>query len=239
VHQSQRQSNLFDDRRASERAWQDRYRGRGLAVLLVLNLCLIFVALPLAAKGPPIAAPINRAMVLAVVLLVVLLSGSWGAIAAVLIGMTAIVAGVFPRPEWPSIAVSVLRRGGDILVFSALTWVVALAVYAPGRITAHRLQGAAVLYLNLATIFASVFGLIWELNPASFAGLPAPPGGARELAAMMYFSLTRLTTTGYGDIAPVDPFAGSLANLESVLGQFFLAITVARLVTQELEDRRR
>jgi len=46
-------------------------------------------------------------------------------------------------------------------------------------------------------------------------------------------------TTGYGDIVPVDPFARSLANLEPVLGQFFLAITVTRLVTMELEDRRR
>jgi hypothetical protein len=28
---------------------------------------------------------------------------------------------------------------------------------------------------------------------------------------MLYFSLTTLTTTGYGDIVPVDPFARSLA----------------------------
>lgn len=96
-----------------------------------------------------------------------------------------------------------------------------------------------MLYLNLATIFAAAFGLIWELNPAGFAGLAAPTGGPREIAAMMYFSLTTLTTTGYGDIVPVDPFARSLANLESILGQFFLGITVARLVTQELQDRRR
>jgi hypothetical protein len=41
------------------------------------------------------------------------------------------------------------------------------------------------------------------------------------------------------DIVAVDPFARSLANLEVVLGQFYLAITVARLVTLELADRRR
>jgi hypothetical protein len=96
-----------------------------------------------------------------------------------------------------------------------------------------------VLYLSLATIFASAFGLIWELNPAGFAGPLALTRGPGENAAMMYFSPTTLTTTGYGDIKPVDPFARSLANLESVLGQFFLAITVARLVTLELQDRRR
>jgi hypothetical protein len=120
----------------------------------------------------------------------------------------------------------VVRRGGDILIFSALTWVVAHAVYAPGRVTSHRLQGAAVLYLSLATIFASAFGLIWELNPAGFAGPLTLTRGPSENA------------TGYGDITPVDPLARSLANLESVLGQFFLAITVARLVTLELQDRR-
>jgi hypothetical protein len=54
----------------------------------------------------------------------------------------------------------------------------------------------------------------------------------------LYFSLTTLTTTGYGDIVPVDPFARSLANLEAVIGPFYLAITVARLVTLELEGRR-
>jgi len=35
---------------------------------------------------------------------------------------------------------------------------------------------------------------------------------------MLYFSRTTLITTGYGDIEPVDPFARSLANLESVWG---------------------
>ena len=48
---------------------------------------------------------------------------------------------------------------------------------------------------------------------------------------MPYFSLTTLTITGYGGIVAVDPFARSLANLEAAIGQFYLAITVARLVT--------
>jgi hypothetical protein len=96
-----------------------------------------------------------------------------------------------------------------------------------------------VLYLSLATIFAAAFGPIWELSPGAFVNLLAPLGGPEEVATMLYFSLTTLTTTGYGDIVAVDPFARSLANLEAVLGQFYLAITVARLVTLELQDRRR
>ena len=154
-------------------------------------------------------------------------------------GAAAITASFLLSGEWSQVSTTVLRRGGDILAFSALTWVVAHAVYAPGRITFHRLQGAVVLYLSLATIFASAFGLIWELRPGAFVNLLARAGGPEEVATMLYFSLTTLTTTGYGDIVAVDPFARSLANLEAVIVQFYLAITVARLVTLELADRRR
>ena len=161
------------------------------------------------------------------------------AIILILLGLAATAASFLLSGEGSSVSTIVLRRGGGILAFSALTWVVAHAVYAPGRITFHRLQGAVVLYLSVATIFASAFGLIWELSPGAFVNVVAPVGGAEEVGTMLYFSLTSLTTTGYGDILPVDPFARSLANLESVLGQFFLAITVARLVTLELQDRRR
>jgi Ion channel len=153
-------------------------------------------------------------------------------------GLAGTLASISLGSEWSPVAASVLRRGGSILTFSALTWVVSHAVYAPGRITFRRLQGAVVVYLNLAIICTSAFTLIWETNPAAFTNLPAPTGGPGDLATMLYFSLTTLTTTGYGDIVPLDPFARSLANLESVLGQFYLAITVARLVTLELEDRR-
>jgi hypothetical protein len=44
---------------------------------------------------------------------------------------------------------------------------------------------------------------------------------------------------GYADIMPIDPLARSLANLESVIGQFLPRHHLARLVTLELEDRRR
>jgi hypothetical protein len=75
--------------------------------------------------------------------------------------------------------------------------------------------------------------------PDAFANLHASARGDLETAELMYFSLTTLTTPGYGDILAVDPFARSLANLESVLGVFYIAITVTRLVTLELRDRGR
>jgi hypothetical protein len=210
-----------------------------LTILLVLELCAIFLAAPLAAKGLPVARAVADVLVFAVLLVVVLLSQQWVGIVLILLGLAATIASIPLGGELASVAAIILRRAGTMLTFSALIWVVAHAVYAPGRITIHRLQGAIVVYLSFATVFASAYALIWELSPGAFANLVAPSGGPEEVAGMLYFSLTTLTTTGYGDIVAVDPFARSLANFESVLGQFYLAITVGRLVTLELDDRRR
>ena len=230
---------MLDNRRRLIDAWQDRIRDPSLTVLLVLEICAIFLAAPLAAKGLPVARAVADTLVLAVLAIVVLLSQKWGAIFLILLGLTVSAASYLPSEGWSPISIAVFRHGGSILVFSALTWVVAHAVYAPGRITFHRLQGAIVIYLSIATIFAAAYGLIWELNPGALTNLVAPAGRSEEVANMLYFSLATLTTTGYGDIVPMDPFARSLANLESVIGPFYLAMTVARLVTMELADRRR
>jgi hypothetical protein len=226
-------------RRVTLRAWQDRVRDPSLTVLLILECCAIFFSGPLAAEGVPVALVVTDTLLVALLVVVVMVSDRWGAIVVIGLGLTAAAASLLLGGAWPPAANAVLRRGGEILMFLALTWVVGHAVYAPGRITSHRLQGAVVLYLNLGAIFAAAFALIWELSPGAFANLGAPMRDPEEVAAMFYFSFTTLTTTGYGDIVAVDPFARSLANLEAIVGQFFLAITVARLVTLELAERRR
>ena len=239
MRESQHNIIVANDRRRLIQPWHDRFREPALTVLLALEICAIFLAVPLAAKGLPIAQLVANTLVLAVIAIVVMLSLRWYAIILILLGLAAIIGSYVISAEASPVSVIILRRGGDILTFSALAWVVAHAVYAPGRITLRRLQGAIVMYLNFASIFAAAYGLIWELSPGAFANLVVQGGGPEEVGSMLYFSFTTLTTTGYGDIVAVDPFARSLANFESVLGQFFIAITVARLVTMELADRRR
>jgi hypothetical protein len=238
MNDDQRHSVIADKMLGSIHAWQSRIRDPSLTVLLVLELSAMFLAAPLTAKGLPTAQAIADTLVFAVLMTVVLLSHRWGAIILILLGLSAIIASLVLGAEWSPVHAAVLHRGGDMFAFVGLSWVVGHAVYAPGRITSHRLQGAVVLYLNFATIFASAYALIWELSPGAFANLVAHTGGPDEVASMLYFSLTTLTTTGYGDIVPVDPFARSLANLEAIVGQFYLAITVARLVTLEVGKRR-
>jgi hypothetical protein len=53
----------------------------------------------------------------------------WGAIILILLGLAAIAPSFLLKGEWSPVSTTVLRRSGDILAFSALTWVVAHAVY--------------------------------------------------------------------------------------------------------------
>jgi hypothetical protein len=120
----------------------------------------------------------------------------------------------------------------------AMSLVIGKAVFAPGRITHHRIEGAIILYLNIAVAFTSLYRLISELDPAAFTEIPMHQTEAAAASGMLYFSFTTLTSTGFGEILPVNPFARSMANLESVLGQLYLAILLARLVTMHVETRR-
>ena len=47
-----------------------------------------------------------------------------------------------------------------------------------------------------------------------------------------------LTTLGYGDIVPVHPMVRTLAALEALCGQLYIAILVARLVALYMSPSR-
>ena len=76
--------------------------------------------------------------------------------------------------------------------------------------------------------WALTYIVIDILDPTAFEQLAvsAWAGGTDYV----YFSFVTLTTLGYGDITPLTPVAQTLAWLEAVVGQLYLAILVARLV---------
>jgi Ion channel len=120
----------------------------------------------------------------------------------------------------------------------ALSVVVARAVFGPGRITYHRVVGAVLLYLIIGLIFVALYGFVALAAPGAFTNLPALHGDFAVAGNLIYFSFVTLTTTGYGDIAPLHPYARSLANVEAIIGQIYPATLLARLVTLELSHER-
>lgn len=120
----------------------------------------------------------------------------------------------------------------------ALSVVVARAVFGSGRISYHRVVGAVLLYLIIGLIFVALYGFVALSTQVAFTNLPALHGDFAISGNLIYFSFVTLTTTGYGDIVPLHPFARSLANVEAIIGQIYPGTLLARLVTLELAHER-
>jgi hypothetical protein len=119
-----------------------------------------------------------------------------------------------------------------VLYCLMLSWVVLLRTFSDGPVTVHRVLGAVVVYLLLSFMFALAYQTIYLISgDVAFKGLS--DGSRKEF---MYFSLTTLTTAGYGDISPAVPFCRSLANMEALIGQLYPAVLIARLVSMEFES---
>ena len=72
--------------------------------------------------------------------------------------------------------------------------------------------------------------------PDSFHGLTSTAIGA-PFSELMYFSFVTITTLGYGDLIPVKPLARTVAFLEAIIGQFYVAVLVAWLVGMYLSEK--
>ena len=107
------------------------------------------------------------------------------------------------------------------------------ALFGTGPIDKERIFASLSLYLLFGLIFALIFTVIEELLPGSFhfPDTLSPDSVPRPLEHLTYFSYVTLATLGYGDIVPVSGPAKGLAILEAVLGQMYLVVVVARLVS--------
>jgi hypothetical protein len=78
-----------------------------------------------------------------------------------------------------------------------------------------------------------IFAVIAEFLPGSFhyPDTLSPGTGTQPLSQLFYFSYVTLATLGYGDIVPVSGPAKGMAILEAVIGQMYLVVVVARLVS--------
>ena len=122
---------------------------------------------------------------------------------------------------------------GIIFYWAMLAWIVLAKTFSKGPITIYRIEGSIVGYLIIGFIFSNLYNLIFHLRGESaFNGMDE-----YDLKEFLYFSLTTLTTVGYGDISPALPASRSLANIEALIGQLYPAILIARLVSMQIADR--
>lgn len=101
-------------------------------------------------------------------------------------------------------------------------------IQAEERVTMDLIFAACCSYLLIGMVWAHAYYFLEWLQPGSLKGLE--PAAGDDISEFTYYSFVTLTTMGYGDILPVTKQARSLAILEAVTGQLYIAILVGRLV---------
>jgi hypothetical protein len=94
------------------------------------------------------------------------------------------------------------------------------------EISRNLIAEAVISYLVIAVGFSQLYWILDRMLPNAFR--PAIPSA--ESSTYLYFSLTTLTTVGFGDIQPMNHYVRFFAAFEAVVGVFYLAIIIARLV---------
>ncbi|HEX3468648.1 MAG TPA: ion channel [Candidatus Elarobacter sp.] len=207
-----------------------------LTALVVLEVLALFVVAPLAAKR---TVPFSAELPLAVAIVVVVIAVVWPsrlAVAAVILSAVLELLATVLRITHSNGSTQALDFAAAMILLISVTIVLGVAVFGPGRVTIHRILGAVAIYLNTAAAFAFAYRVVEALNPAAFT-LLGPASNHHPIPTLIYFSFSTLTTSGYGDIVPIDSYARSLSNLEAVIGQLYPATLLARLITLEVAGR--
>jgi hypothetical protein len=128
------------------------------------------------------------------------------------------------------------RSMADSAFYFYIAVIIALHVLRSRRVTTDILLGAVCVYLMLGLAWAGLYEfaeLVWpgSLRSSEPLFLGTVEDGTLRGTGFVYYSFVTLSTLGYGDVSPVTPPARVFAWMEAVVGQIFLVIAVARLVS--------
>lgn len=104
-------------------------------------------------------------------------------------------------------------------------------------VTANEIFGTLSLYLVIGLIWALVYGMLELAVPGSFGPASSVSGDAQGIP-LVYFSFVTQASLGYGDITPQLPLASRLVILQTVMGQFYVAVVVAYLIAVFISQRK-
>lgn len=99
------------------------------------------------------------------------------------------------------------------------------------RVNAEVICAGISAYLLIAIMWAMVYKLLGDINPHSFNFINLPNAEqSMTNSNSFYFSFATISSVGYGDITPVSKVARMFAVMEAILGLFFMAVLISRLV---------
>ncbi|HEX4734069.1 MAG TPA: potassium channel family protein [Thermoleophilaceae bacterium] len=114
-----------------------------------------------------------------------------------------------------------------VLLLAVSAAAVLRAVVTEDRVGFRTILGAVSVYLTLGLLFAFLYVAVERIQHQPFFGAGVHVGRGD----FPFFSMTTLTTTGYGNLVPAAQPGKMFAVLEMLLGQVFLVTLIARLVS--------
>lgn len=118
-----------------------------------------------------------------------------------------------------------------LLFFAYVTWSEFRAVLRQKEVTSETICMSISVYLLMGLTWGVFYILLYHLQAHAFSfGGSEVPSEREIFPTLVYFSLTTLSTIGFGDITPITLQSRYAAVAEGITGQFYLAILVARLV---------
>jgi hypothetical protein len=129
---------------------------------------------------------------------------------------------------------SVLAVVSLVLSFAFDLWIVVAIfrrVFTNVRINSETIFGALCVYLLNGISFASIYGLIADLQTGAFFLDPAVNHHTvLTRFDFIYYSFGMMTQLGAAGMAAVSDQARSVSVIEAILGQLYLAVLISRLV---------
>ncbi len=124
-----------------------------------------------------------------------------------------------------------------LLFFAYVTWSQLRSLLKQREVTGETISMSISIYLLLGLSWGLLYIVIFTRHPEAFS-FGSSPGVTEQHAfpIFIYFSLTTLSTIGFGDITPLTLQARYAAVAEGITGQFYLAILVARLVGLQMSQ---
>jgi len=219
------------DERARQRpTWASAWRSPAARLLIALLLYIIIA---------PFLIPFRHGQIVSSVLLTVVLvnaalamgNGQWTRVAARSLLLLALVTrwlaqwrpGLLPPEIFPATA----------LLFIGFVFVSVFgSILRAPEVNSETLCAGVGGYLLLGLFWAFSYTLLASLSPDAFAvaSRPAWPRSEMKGFTAIFFSYVTLSSVGSGDIVPVSPVAQMLSMIEAMVGAFYMAVMIARLV---------
>lgn len=98
-------------------------------------------------------------------------------------------------------------------------------------VTTDELFAIPAVFTLFAWAFAYLFVVVQALDPGAFGQ------GVRSWMELLYLSFTTLSSTGLSDVGPATGHGRSVVMLEQMLGIFYIAMVVTRLVSLRASRR--